>query len=340
MVRFQKSFWACFGWNTTPVPYVIYWALDGVALIAVGGILLLGYRSWRCGKAIRMGQVGLLVLLAALFISAWAYYVTVSRTAGYGRYSFPGLPAMALLLSGGLAQYVPWPWRPLPAYVLLAGMLSFSLFCLLGILIPAYARPPLMEPAQIAAIPHRLNLDYGGKARLLACDVQPRVTEPGEKVVVTLYWQALKGMQGAGNGPSYIIYVHLFGQKGEKIGQRDTYPGLGRFPTSLWRPGDVFADAIAVPIHPEARGPALVTVETGLYARKTKERLQAFDSQGRALGHTIVGRVRIPPPEGEAVAIPHPADYTFEDGIALVGYGLECVSEREGRLTLYWEVQD
>lgn len=101
----------------------------------------------------------------------------------------------------------------------------------------------------------------------------------------------------------------------------------------------MFADPIAVPIHCEAGRPVLATMKAGLYARETMERLPAFDSQGEALGQTIIGRLKIPPPEGEAVAIPHPVDYTFADGIALAGYGIEHLPERELRLTLYWWAQ-
>jgi 4-amino-4-deoxy-L-arabinose transferase-like glycosyltransferase len=334
VVRFQKSFWACFGWNTIPVPYVIYWALDGITLVAIGGVCLLAYRSWRRGNRVRLAQVGVLVLLVVLFISAWAYYLTVSRTAGYGRYAFPALAAMGLVLFAGLAQYVSPRWRPLLACAVHSAMFSFSLYCLVGILIPAYARPRLMKPSDIEAISHRLNVDYGGKIRLLGSDVQPAVTKPGDKVVVTLYWQALQAMD-----EDYIIYVHLFGQKGQKIGQRDTHPGLGRFPTSLWRPGDVFADPIEVPIYPDSAMPVVATVEAGLYSRKPQKRLLAFDDQGRSLEQTIIGRVKIPPAEGELAVLPRPVDYTFEDGIALAGYEIEYPPVGEWGITLYWQAK-
>lgn len=334
VIRFQKSFWACFGWNTIPIPYGIYHALDGVALVAIGGIMLLMYQYWRRRDEPQLCQLGILVLLASLFIFAWVYYMTLSYTSGYGRYTFPALGAMSIPFFWGLAQYLPRRMRWVLATAINLGMVGFSLFCLIGYLIPAYARPRLMGPAEVAAISHRLDFDYGGKVRLLGCDVQPTVVEPGEKVVVTLYWQALQAME-----EDYIVYVHLFGQRGEKIGQRDTYPGLGRFPTSLWRPGDVFADPIAVPIQSEAGRPVLATVEAGLYVRKTKERLLACDKLGQPLGQTLVGRLKIPPPEGEAVAIPHPVNYTFEDGIALAGYGVQRILERELRLTLYWRAQ-
>jgi 4-amino-4-deoxy-L-arabinose transferase-like glycosyltransferase len=333
-IRFQKSFWACFGWNTIPVPYVIYWALDGVVLIAIGGVFLLVCRAWRRGDGIRLAQVGVLALLVALFILAWALYMTVSRTAGYGRYAFPALAAMGVLLFGGLAQYVSSQWRPLLAWAVHAAMFSFALFSLTEVLIPAYARPRLMERAEIEAIPRRLNFDYGGKIGLLGCDVQPRVAKPGEQVVVTLYWQALQTMK-----EDHIVYVHLFGQKGDKIGQRDTYPGLGRLPTTLWRPGDAFADSVRVPIYPDSGAPVMASVEIGLYARDTKERLPAFDSQGRALGQTVIGRVKVPPPEGEAVVIPYPIDYTFEDGIALTGYEIVRPPVGEWEVTLYWQAR-
>jgi hypothetical protein len=68
-------------------------------------------------------------------------------------------------------------------------------------------------------------------------------------------------------------------------------------------------------------------------------RLPAFDGQGRPLEQTIIARLKILPSEGEQVTIPHPLDYTFEDGIALIGYGIEHLSEEELCLTLYWRAQ-
>ncbi len=83
----------------------------------------------------------------------------------------------------------------------------------------------------------------------------------------------------------------------------------------------------------------LATIEAGLYLRETMERLPAFDKRGGALGRTIIAYLKIPPPEGEEVAIPHPLNYTFEDGIALVGYGIEHPAEGELCLTLYWRAE-
>ncbi len=35
----------------------------------------------------------------------------------------------------------------------------------------------------------------------------------------------------------YTVFVHLVGQNDIRAGERCTYPGLGRFPTSLWPEG-------------------------------------------------------------------------------------------------------
>ena len=332
-VRFQKSLWACFGWNTIPIPYSIYWVLDGIVLIAAGGVLKLAYHCWSRGNRVRLGQIFLLVLVVILFIFAWAYYMTVSQTSGYGRYTFPALSAMGVLLFGGLSHHLRPQWTPFLAGATNLVMFSFALFCLLGILIPAYARPRLMEPAEVASIPHRLDFDFGQEARLLGYDIQSGEVEPGEKVYITLYWQELQAIE-----ENYIIYVHIFGQQGSKIGQRDTYPGTGRFATTLWKPGDVFADRIGVPIHPNAGRPVLARIEAGLYARQTKRRLPVFDSEGRSLDQTIIGQLKIPPSRREPVVIPHPVDYSFGDTINMTGYGIQIEPEGDVIISLYWRV--
>ena len=50
--------------------------------------------------------------------------------------------------------------------------------------------------------------------------------QPGDKVDVTLYWQALAPMRD-----NYSLYVQVFGWQ-QNLGQHDTYPGGGTYPVS------------------------------------------------------------------------------------------------------------
>jgi hypothetical protein len=91
------------------------------------------------------------------------------------------------------------------------------------------------------------------------------------------------------------MFVHLLGRENLVVGARTTYPGLGRFPTSLWPVGRAFCDTIPVRAETWAPAPELYAVEVGLYDAKTDDRLEADDASGAPVMPPIVGRVRIAP---------------------------------------------
>lgn len=84
---------------------------------------------------------------------------------------------------------------------------------------------------------------------------------------VTLYWQARATIE-----KNYSVFVHLLDAQGYIVAQRDTYPGLGNYPTSTWVPGEVIRDAY--PVHlPLGLLPDTYRVRVGLYFLPTLERL-------------------------------------------------------------------
>ncbi len=116
---------------------------------------------------------------------------------------------------------------------------------------------------------HPLTATFGSVIRLLGFDFTPIEPAPGGQVAVVLYWQAIQTMDA-----DYKVFVHLYDPTapGMLIGQRDSPPGNGEFPTSGWLPGEVVTDSYTVPIEPDApQGESAVGV--GLYLPTTGERL-------------------------------------------------------------------
>jgi hypothetical protein len=94
-------------------------------------------------------------------------------------------------------------------------------------------------------------------------------------VRVTLYWEVLGETKS-----DYVLFAQLFGQQGARIGQRDTYPGLGHYPTSFWQSGQIIADEIPVPVAPDAIAPSRLRLDVGLYRRGNGQRLAVVDEAG------------------------------------------------------------
>jgi len=261
--------------------------------------------------------------------------MTCSTTAGYGRYLFPALPAISILIFLGLSQYLPERFTSHLAVACNLIMFSFSLLCLFAYLIPAYAKPPLIPQADMEGIPHRLDINYDGKVELLGYGFDKEKVRPGEILEVTLYWRCLQEM-----GENYSVFVQFFGRDGHKIGQRDTYHGLGSFPTSQWKEGDTFADTYPVPVGKGAVSPSLCRVDAGLYESKSKRKLPAFDGQGGKLTGYAIARLKLAPVEPPSYSWEHLVHYSLSDKVALVGYNLDRTTVRPGdtlKLTLYWK---
>jgi hypothetical protein len=263
---------------------------------------------------------------------------------------FPAISAISVLLTLGWSQWVP---RRYEKWLLgIVGGLMFFLAAMapLRYIAPAYAKPVLspalsevegkvegpasLSEAELGGIPHRLDVTFGDKARLLGYEAGNEETRPGESVEVNLYWQSLAEMD-----KDYTVFVHLLDENDLVIAQRDTYPGLGTYPTRLWRVGDAFADRYVLNLPATVFAPCTARFEVGLYDFSSGERLAATGPDGQPLGdnvrfHQIAVLSRADSP------VPNPVDFDFEGRIALMGYNLDRRTARPGEtihLTLYWQ---
>ncbi len=131
------------------------------------------------------------------------------------------------------------------------------------------------------------NLD--GRLLLLEAEVGATTLRPGERLPVSLRWQALQAMD-----EDYTVSVQLLGPDGRLYGQVDAWPVQGTLPTSQWRPGQTVADPYRVPLRfgaPSGRYRVIVVV----YLLGAQTRLPVVDEAGRPLGdHVPVGEFEVP----------------------------------------------
>jgi hypothetical protein len=109
--------------------------------------------------------------------------------------------------------------------------------------------------------------DAGGQLRLLSATVSPTTLPPGQSLTVTLYWQVL-----AAPTADYDAFVHLLDANGQRVAQSDHRPGGVYYPSSLWQPGELLADAHTIALL-AALPPGTYTLHTGLYDKPSMQRL-------------------------------------------------------------------
>jgi len=336
------TFWASFGWgNVGPDGWVFTALVVLCGLAAVGALLGL----WRERKLRLWLGVGLLVF-DLLCLLALPLYMELRRGGLLlrGRYLLPALPAVALLLTWGLSQWLPGRARAWGLATL--GLLSFvaALWIPFGLIRPAYAAPPLLTEADLPERAQRLGVTFDGKAELVAYELWPKVVHPGEALAVTLWWRALAPMD-----ENYTVGVHLLGAGGQSYGSRNHYPGNGNFATSLWQPGDMFRETYWLEIAEDVEVPVRGQVAVALFLDKGElPHLPVYDPQGISLGERVVfGRLPVRAKQPPDYVMETPVRYTLEEPnggrIALIGYDVGPPEGRWGRvrpLTLYWRAEE
>jgi 4-amino-4-deoxy-L-arabinose transferase-like glycosyltransferase len=339
----RTSFWGRLGANQIPLAGWIYIVLDVLTLLALAGLVQLLIRR----RSLLQSPISNLhspftkrfqqfAILAAAFLLTFGPMVArrfLRPMPNFGRYLFPVLPAMALLLFTGLAAWLPHRRHTLLALSVTVAMLVLGISVPVFFLAPAYARPPIYDAAAAPEPEYRLDWVYleDGRpiARLLGYDLGKRRVEPGGTLRVVLYWEVLGETE-----TNYTLFAQLFGRQAATVGQRDTHTGLGHYPTSFWQTGQVIADEVFIPVASDALGPTKLRLDVGLYRRSGGERLAVVDAAGDPVGAATIGWLKLnavkelPPPE---VA----TDYRFGECIALVGYDLERDAEG-AQLILHW----
>ncbi len=358
--QMELSFWAAFGWGNVHVHPWIYTVLRIVVRLGALGLLVLVVRngtkltdvSLRAKRSnpqaarrrlLRRSAprndtwqgLALLLLWSLLVFAAllrWLQWVFAPS----GRHLFPATASLAILPLLGWLQLIPTRWRGKATALLAGAMFVFACICPVAYIAPAYARPPLLSPEQIEAIPNRLDMNFGGVMKLLGYNLQPTTynLQPGDSLTVTLYWQSLAEMNR-----DYAVFVHLLDENDLVIAQRNTFPGLGSFPTTLWQAGDAIADAYTLTLPETTYAPSSAQLEVGPYDAATGERLPVYGANGELAGDNVrFGKIGVLP--RSETGLPNPVHFNFGGQIALVGYEMDRRKAEPGEaihLTLYWQ---
>ncbi|HEX7592973.1 MAG TPA: hypothetical protein VF429_02275, partial [Anaerolineae bacterium] len=184
------------------------------------------------------------------------------------------------------------------------------------------ARVRVVAPAQpnLAAVPHRVNVDFGNGIRLVGYDALP-VFRPGFPTPITLFWQATRALDG-----NYVVVLQA--QTDRDIYDRiQTEPTRGVYPTALWKTNEIVRDPQTLTLRGDAPDGDYHLVATFFDPAKLSS------SQTRVVGTiTVKGR----PHYFGAPAPSTPLAARLGNLARLAGYDLSNDSHSV-RLVLYWQ---
>jgi hypothetical protein len=323
----RYSFWGLFGWFNILYAGWVYTLLDGLTVAALAGLLwrLLAGRkaATHAGTATapataaeRSGRpVMLLLTWWALLCFGLLVYWTIRATGSQGRLLFPAIGSLAVLLVAGVEPWLGWlperwriaRWKP-PLF-----LTGLSLFALAGLL-PAAYRPAQPVPAlPAAAAPAAITYGDVEPIQLRGFEVGEERYAWGQRVPVTLYWQA-----DATPAANYQLFLQLLDENGREIANITSHPGWGRNPTSRWPAGALLPDRYELLIkqNPGEGAPLRARLYAGFIDPATEEitnlPLPARDSAGGEIVPILTG-VTVAPAGVPALAGPavQPAGAVF-----------------------------
>ncbi|MDE0671178.1 MAG: hypothetical protein OXH72_05485 [Caldilineaceae bacterium] len=261
-----RSFWGVFGGLTLPYPKVVYTVLGILTLVAVAGFLL-----WFLRWARRLDPEQYLFhdaqfmqgMLAfswlGILLVAWLRFMLVAPAA-QGRYLFPAIPVLALVVGLGAGL---WPAGVRKILVIVpAGLFLLSTATPSWIIDPAFVPPESLRYADAGWEVHR---DWTGPVddhpsmQLSAVDLPSTVT-PGKSVRIHLQLVAIDQPQF-----DWALFLHLRDRDGNIVAQFDSFPGGGLWPTTQWPIGEERQERITVSVPAHVEPDAELTWVFGLY---------------------------------------------------------------------------
>ena len=237
------SFWGKFGGaGHIPMAGWVYWLLAALTVLSMAGFV----RSWRrrtTDDRIAFGILG--VATIGTIVGIWQYSLTALGT-DQGRLLFPALGALAIFWVEGLQCWPPVRWRSRFAAALLMVLAGLGLYGLLGVIRPAMAPPPVIDPL---SLPRAVEPISFGELTLLDWSID-------EKVM--LYWRSEQSPT-----QDWRVTLRVVAEDGSLVWEWRRSPGYGRWSTDRWPAGTVVEDVYVIG-WPAWAGAGRYLVEVGL----------------------------------------------------------------------------
>lgn len=287
-----ETFWIGFGWGNIRANPAIYTSIAVFVLVGAIGLVKFSIADFRFSVLLKptdgQSQIALLLLWLVIVFAAFVRWMMVTQ-APHGRLMFPALPAIAILMVLGFAQFQISRVLSFVHLVFVIFLFPLAALAPFAILRPGYAYPQTLQMSEVALIPNRVDISYDDRIKLLGYEISPRRVLPGDTTELVLYWQSLAPMD-----EDYSIGIRVLDANQRVIGARDSYPGHGMLPTRLWRAGQIIRDVYWLPIAPDAPAVSDAQILVSLYERISKRDLIARDPRGQIIT-PFIGQIKVAP---------------------------------------------
>lgn len=324
---FYISYWSVFGVFTILASPGIDLFFHGLTVAGLVGLFVLLFRA---RARLSFTSILLLVFCALTLVSVVRW--TLQTPASQGRLLFGAIAPISMGLATGWLALFGERLARLGAVGLSLALAGMAFIIPIVDIAPEYAPPPTITEAQLPTRLQPVRAQLSDGVELLGYTSEEAVTQPGQSVRVTLYWRALKPMTA-----DDTLALIVSGQGAAVVSKLDSWPGRGLWPTSFWRPGEIYADTYEFPIAPDALTPSLLRLRLWLWRTNPNDRwpVRAPDGSESDAVTLVIGRMAAAQSSALIPSIPNGS--TFEYGLTLLGYD----SLRDSsRLNFYWQARE
>ena len=125
-------------------------------------------------------------------------------------------------------------------------------------------------------------VNFGDRIGLLDLEIPDLTLQPGGELALELHWQPLAQMD-----EDYTRFVHVLDAADHIVGQIDSWPVQGTWPTSQWTPGEEVTDAVQLFIASDA-APGPYRLEVGWYLLDTMQRVPVLGNDGAPVDDRVL----------------------------------------------------
>jgi len=259
---------------------VIYWLIGAACVVGALGFGLWLFRRWRTLDGGARWTLAALGTHAAITLASLVQWTATVLGTDQGRLIYPILPAVMLALAAGWAWWARGRSQGWVLGGLATGMLLLAILTPIRYIAPVHAAAPEATGAELsAALP--LNVDWDG-IRLLGYRLADNRVQPGDKLVLELYWQALRPVE-----QDLMALIQLVDQEGRFLMYVDGSPTAGRDTTDRWPSGKALASRHLLPI-PDYGQPGTYRLTISVHPFGEQAWLPAVGPDGTLLGDQLV----------------------------------------------------
>jgi len=257
----------------------VYWLIGLLCALGLAGFVVWLFRRWRMIEPATRWTLALFCLDGAITIAALIRFTAAVLATDEARLIYPVAPIVMLVLTAGWAWWFRGRMRGLVFGGLGAGMLFLAVIAPVRYIGPVYAAPPRATEEELRTA-ESLTVDWNG-IRLLGYRLESSEVQPGDKLGVYLYWQALEPV-----GRDLMSHMQLVDINGDFLVFTDGSPSAGHDTTDRWEPGVPISSLHLLKI-PEYARPGEYRLCLSMHPSGNREWLPAAAADGLALGERV-----------------------------------------------------